>query len=55
MAKILSPVLNLKGQWMLGYIENHTARPMSKEEIELHIEHVLALEEQVERLEKGEE
>ena len=34
----LSPVLHIaSGQWMLGQIENHAARPLTRDEIEAHI------------------
>jgi hypothetical protein len=34
----LSPILHAGSkQWMLGVIDNHTAKPMSLEEIEAHI------------------
>lgn len=35
---MLSPILHpASGLWLLGRIENHTAKPMSREEIESHI------------------
>lgn len=38
MSTILSPVLHAaSGQWMLGKIEDHVARPMSRPEIESFI------------------
>lgn len=38
MSKALSMVLHVgTGTWSLGYVENHSARPMTKEELEAHI------------------
>ena len=35
MAKVLQPILNVEtNQWMLGYIEDHQARPLTREEID---------------------
>lgn len=49
---ILSPVLHVASrQWMLGIIENHTARPLTLDEIDQHIKEFLTLQEQVKLLE----
>jgi hypothetical protein len=41
---MLSPILHpASGVWTVGYIRNHTAKPMSREEIEAHIKEVAAL------------
>lgn len=43
MAKVLSEVFSLKTGWIVGYIEDHVARPMTQPEVDAHVAEVAAL------------
>jgi hypothetical protein len=50
---MLSPIFHpASGLWLLGKIEEHTAKPLSREEIEAHIMREIALRAEVETLSK---
>lgn len=48
---MLSPILHpASGQWMLGKIEEHTAKPLSREELDALVSEVAALRAEKARL-----
>lgn len=48
---MLAPILHpASGLWLLGKIEEHTAKPLSREEIEDHIRREIVLRAEVETL-----